>query len=115
NITAGTATKLGFGQQPTTTTVGQAISPAVTVQVLDSFGNIVPTDNGRSITMAIAANHGGGTLGGTTSVVAANSVAMFSCLFFDRVGTNYNLAAASAGLTGVTSSTFTINNQTSTI
>src|SRR5439155_1232525 len=52
-ITAGAANKLGFGQQPTTTTVGQTISPAMTVQVQDSFGNLVPTDNGRSITMAI--------------------------------------------------------------
>src|SRR5256712_1857818 len=114
-ITAGAANKLGFGQQPTTTTVGQTISPAMTVQVQDSFGNLVPTDNGRSITMAIAANPGGATLGGTTSVGTVNGVATFSDLSIDKVGTNYTLAASSAGLTGVTSSAFNINNPAPTI
>src|SRR2546428_9369124 len=112
---AGAANKRGFGQQPTTTTVGQTISPAMTVQVQDSLGNLVPTDNGRSITMAIAANPGGATLGGTTSVGTVNGVARVSDLSIDKVGTNYTLAASSAGLTGVTSSAFNINNPAPTI
>src|SRR2546426_12497037 len=87
----------------------------MTVEVQDSLGNLVPTDNGRSITMAIAANPGGATLGGTTSVGTVNGVATFSDLSIDKVGTNYTLAASSAGLTGVTSSALNINNPAPTI
>jgi len=87
----------------------------MTVQVQDSLGNLVPTDNSRSITMAIAANPGGGTLGGTTSVGTVNGVATFSDLYHRQGGTNYTLAASSAGLTGVTSSAFNINNPAPTI
>src|SRR2546427_311984 len=65
--------------------------------------------------MAIAANPGGATLGGTTSVGTVNGVATFSDLSIDKVGTNYTLAASSAGLTGVTSSAFNINNPAPTI
>src|SRR5207249_2834753 len=40
NIVAGIASKLAFVQQPTTTTAGQTISPAVTVQIQDANGNL---------------------------------------------------------------------------
>jgi len=41
------------------------ISPAVRVTVQDAFGNTVPSSS-ASITVAIGANPGGGTLSGTT-------------------------------------------------
>src|SRR2546428_13922281 len=66
-ITAGAANKLGFGQQLTTTTVGQTISPAMTVQMQDSLGNLVPTVSGRGITMSIPANPGETTAVAETS------------------------------------------------
>ena len=40
------------------------ISPAVTVRVLDRFGNLVTGDH-SNVTMAIGTNPGGGTLSGT--------------------------------------------------
>jgi Subtilase family/Divergent InlB B-repeat domain len=115
NITAGTASKLGFGQQPPTTTFGQTINPPVTIQVQDSLGNVITTDNGRSVAIAIGSNPGGGTLSGTTSATTVNGIATFSNLSIDKVGTGYTLTASSPGLTGVTSSTFNINNPTPTI
>ena len=39
-VNATTADHLAFGQQPTNTTAGAAITPAVTVQVVDQFNNL---------------------------------------------------------------------------
>ena len=36
---------LAFGQQPSNAVAGRPINPAVTVLVLDQFGNVVSTDN----------------------------------------------------------------------
>jgi hypothetical protein len=107
NITAGTASKLVFGQQPTNTAAGASITPAVTVQVQDASGNVV-TGSTASITIAIGTNPGGSTLGGTATVNAVNGVATFSNLSLNKVGTGYTLTAASTGLTGATSGTFNI-------
>src|SRR5438132_1708445 len=43
NVVAGTASKLALVQQPTTSTAGQTISPAVTVQIQDGNGNLTPS------------------------------------------------------------------------
>src|SRR4029077_18813299 len=51
----------------------------------------------------------GGTLSGSSTVVAAGGVATFSNLSIDKVGTGYTLTAASAPLTGATSSAFNIS------
>ncbi len=107
NITPGAATQLVFGQQPTNTVAGASISPAVTVQVEDANGNVV-TASTASITVAIGANPGGGTLSGTKTVNAVSGVATFSGLSIDKTGTGYTLTAASTGLTGATSSSFNI-------
>src|SRR2546426_245949 len=66
-FTAGAASKLAFSQQPTNTTAGQPIAPAVTVQVQDQLGNPV-TSSAASVTMAIQNNPGGGTLSGTLPI-----------------------------------------------
>ncbi|MBZ0098966.1 MAG: alkaline phosphatase, partial [Taibaiella sp.] len=59
-----TATKVVFVQQPTNTTAGAAISPAVTVQLQDGSGNNVST-SGVSVTMTLSS--GTGVLSGTTT------------------------------------------------
>src|SRR5205823_107989 len=66
NITPEAASKLVFGVQPSNTTAGQAISPAVTVQVQDQFGNL--TTSTASVGIAILANPSSGTLSGTIPV-----------------------------------------------
>src|SRR5205823_4328214 len=90
NITATTADHLTFLQQPTSAVAGVAISPAVTVQVLDRFGNLVTTDT-SNVTMTIAANPGSGALSGTTTVAASGGIATFSTLSINKAGTGYNL------------------------
>ena len=107
NITLATPVRLALGQQPTNTIARSAISPAVTVQVLDALGNPVAGST-SSVTIAIGANPGGSTLGGTLTVNASNGVATFPDLTLDQVGTGYTLTAASAGLIGATSTAFNI-------
>src|SRR5262249_59690818 len=51
-VSAAAADHLAFGQQPSNTTAGAAINPAVTVQVLDQFRNL--TTSGENVS-------GGGT------------------------------------------------------
>ena len=104
-IVTGTATKLAFLQQPSNTTAGAAISPAVTVAVQDASGNTV-TGNSSTVTLTLS----GGTFagGGTTvSVAAVNGVATFSNLVINTAS-SYTLAASDGTLTGATSSAFTI-------
>jgi uncharacterized repeat protein (TIGR01451 family) len=108
NILVGPAAKLAFGQQPTTTVAGSAISPSPTVIVQDLGGNTV-TSSAASVTMAIGSNPGGGTLSGTTTVSAVSGVATFSTLSINKTGTGYTLTASSTGLTGATSASFNIN------
>jgi hypothetical protein len=107
NITPAAATHLGFVQQPTNTVAGVAISPAVTVQILDAFENRVTTST-ASIAMAIGTNPGGGTLSGTTPRNAVAGLATFNDLSINKTGTGYTLAASSTGLTSATSMAFNI-------
>ncbi len=95
-----------FSVQPSNTVAGAAISPAVTVRILDQFGNL--TTSTANVTLAIGTNPGGGTLSGTTTVAAVNGVATFSNLSIDNAGTGYTLTAVSSGLTGATSNAFNI-------
>ena len=106
-VNPGAASKLVFGQQPTSATGGATISPAVTVRVLDANDNL--TTSTATVTMALGSNPGGGTLSGTTSVAAVAGTATFSNLSVDKPGTGYTLAASSTGLTGATSSAFDIS------
>jgi len=106
-ITAATATRLIFTVQPSTMTAGATITPAVRVTAQDNFGNTV-TNFTSNVTVAIAANPGGGTLAGTKTVAASAGVATFSTLSIDKAGTGYRLAATATGLAPDTSSAFSI-------
>jgi hypothetical protein len=107
-VTPAAASTLVFGQQPTNTAVGAAITPAVTVRVLDAYGNLVTGDNTDQVTVALGSNPGGGTLGGTTTVTVSGGVATFGNLSINNAGTGYTLTAASGSLTGATSAGFNI-------
>jgi hypothetical protein len=108
NIVVGAATQLAFTTQPSTTTAGATITPAVKVTARDAQGNAVTSFSGN-VTIAIGANPGGGSLSGTKTVAAAAGVATFSDLSINKNGTGYKLTATSSGLAGATSSTFNIN------
>ena len=108
NIMPGLATHLAFSQQPGNPVVGAAIAPAVTVQILDANNNLVSTDNSDSVTLKLASNPTGATLGGSTTATVSGGVATFSTLSVNLVGTGYTLGASSGSLTGATSTSFSV-------
>lgn len=111
-VTAAAAGKLAFGQQPTNTAHGTTITPAVTVTVLDTFGNQATGTN--SVTIAIGNNAGflgGGALLGTLTHNAVAGIATFNDLSISGlfpIGNGYTLTIASTALTGATSNPFNI-------
>src|SRR5207249_1110705 len=107
NVTPGTAAKLVFTVQPSNTAAGAAITPAVQVTAQDAQGNTASGFTG-SVTVALGTNPSGGTRAGTTTVTAAGGVATFGSLSVDKVGTGYTLTATAPGLSGATSSAFTV-------
>jgi len=106
DVTPAAASRLAFTVQPSSTTAGASITPAVQVSILDGFGNL--TASTATVSVAIGTNPSGGTLAGTTSQAAAAGVATFSTLGIDKAGNGYTLAASSTGLTSATSSAFNI-------
>ena len=107
DVIPGAATQLVFGTEPGTTVAGHQISPAVKVRALDALGNLVPAF-AESVTVVLATNPGGSTLGGTTPVAAANGVATFFDLSLNKTGTGYTLTARAPGFAPVTSTAFDI-------
>lgn len=105
-ITPAAPAALAFGQQPTDVAADAAITPAVTVRVLDAFGNL--TASTANVTVAIGTNPTAGTLSGTPTVASVAGVATFSNLSLDKVGTGYTLTAASGALTAATSAAFNV-------
>jgi len=103
-VTAAAAAKLAYAQQPTSSTVGAAISPAITVDIEDTYGNIVGNAT-SSVTLATAS--GPGTLLGTTTVAAVAGVATFGNVSLNVTG-NYTLKAVDGSLGNTTSSSFAI-------
>ncbi|MGH9262462.1 MAG: S8 family serine peptidase, partial [Acidimicrobiales bacterium] len=108
-ITVGTATRVAFGQQPTNTTAGAAVTPAVTVKILDAVGNLVPVNNPVALAIESGTGTAGATLTGGGAVAAVGGIATFAGLRVDSAGTGYQLRATSSGLTAATSTSFAIN------
>jgi hypothetical protein len=108
NITPGSASKVVFLQRPTNAAAGVSISPAVTVEVQDAYGNALTADKTDKITVAIATNPASGKLGGTTTATVVAGVATFGNLSINKIGTGYTLAATSGKLTKATSAAFNI-------
>ena len=107
-VNAAAGAKLAVVQGPTNTVAGGAITPAVTVQVQDQYGNNVPTA-GTSVTLALGTNPAMGTLGGTlTQSTDATGLATFAGVSIAKAGVGYTLAASSGALTGATSASFTV-------
>ncbi len=105
---AGTSSHLAFVQQPTDTAAGAPITPAVTVQLQDSFGNNVSTPG---VAITLQAEHIAGGASGFTAqpaeVTDATGLATFAGLTFTQPGQFVLLAQATA-VTTATSSAFTI-------
>ncbi len=101
------ATHLVFTVQPSNTTAGLVINPAVVVVAQNTSGN-ADTTYTNSVTLALGANPGGSTLSGTVTVTSARGVATFRNLSLNNAGTGYTLTAAAPLLTSATSAAFNI-------
>ena len=110
SVSAGVATHLVFLQQPSSATVGAAISPAVTVKVEDAFNNVLTGDSTDQVTVGLGTNPSGATLSGTTTATVSAGVATFSNLSINLAGTGYTLLASSpATASGATSTAFNVS------
>ena len=109
DIGGGAATQLVVTTQPTSTTSGAAISPAVQVTARDALGNR-STGFVGTITMSITGGTGtgGAVLSGTKTMPAIAGIATFSTLSIDKAGTGYTLSAAASGLAGANTDPFDI-------
>ncbi|HEY8747446.1 MAG TPA: hypothetical protein VIM11_05710 [Tepidisphaeraceae bacterium] len=104
-VHAASAAKLAFGQQPANTTTGNALSPAITVDVDDAFGNIVTT---AASTVTLTLNTGTFSTGSATaSAVVSGGVATFSTLTINNTG-GYTLTATDDVLIPATSNPFSV-------
>jgi len=106
-ILPGAATQVVFGVQPGTTVADHQITPAVKVRALDAWGNLATSFAG-SVSMAVGANPGGGTLSGTSPIAAVSGVATFFDLSIDKAGAGYTLMASAGGFSPATSPPFDI-------
>ena len=91
-------------QPPANVDAGNGFGLAVSVE--DRFGNVETTLSG-SVTLALASNPGGATLGGNLTVAAPEGEATFSGLTINTAGTDYTLQATGSGLTPTTTTPFT--------
>ena len=104
-VTAAAAASLLFATQPAGTLYGQNLG-AVSVRVLDAFGNTV--DSSAPVTLALRSNPGNGFLDGTLTIDAVQGLATFADLSISEAGVGYTLTATSAGLAAATSHPVTI-------
>jgi hypothetical protein len=102
----GTANQLVVsGQPPANVIVGSPFGVVATAE--DSNGHIDPAYQG-TVSIALATNPNGATLGGTTTVTASHGHAVFDGLTLNKVGTGYSFKITSADFLDVTSSAFNI-------
>jgi len=80
----------------------------LTVEAEDSSGNLESSFNGM-VTVALANNPGGATLGGTLSVTASQGVATFSGLTLTAAASGYTLVVTSSGLSETVTSAITVS------
>ena len=105
------ASRLAFTVQPSNNIAGQALSPAIQVEIQDADGKRI-TSSRDAVTIAIATNPsigGAGTLIGTLTVNAIDGVASFTGVSIQKTGQGYTLSATAASLTNATSAAFDIS------
>jgi hypothetical protein len=98
------AENLVFQQQPSNTAAGSTMTPAVTVMVEDSNGNVVPSA-ADAIKLTLV---GGSGLQGTLTITPQNGIATFNDLSVSAPGSGYTLLATSPSLAPAVSAPFVI-------
>ena len=109
-VTAGTAAKLGFTQQPNGGAAGVAWTTQPKVAIQDTWANTVTTSS-ASVTLSITSGTGtsGAVLTCTTNpLAAASGIATFAGCKINLAGNGYTLRATATGLTLATSNAFNI-------
>ncbi len=112
SVSPGAVASLIFLQQPSNASVGAAISPAVTVEALDQYGNLITTGS-IQLTLVPGSNLSA-TLGGTTSEPIINGVATFSNLSVSAAGTGDSLMATD-GSVSVASAAFNVTTSSGSV
>lgn len=95
---------LVFVQQPTNTTAGVPVSPAIVVDIDSAAGPLATSDN-SIVTLSILSGPSGANLGGTVTVNAIGGVATFNDIVPTVPGT-YTLQATDTGYISATSTSF---------
>ena len=80
----------------------------LTASIEDSYGNLETGDN-AAVTVGLASNPGGATLGGTITVNSIAGVVTFFGLTLDAAAAGYTLQVSGSGLSGATTSPITVN------
>lgn len=92
-------------QPPASTAAGSSFG--LTVDVENYSGHLLSSFNG-TVTVALANNPGGDTLGGTLTATASNGVATFSGLTLTRAASGYTLTTSASGVDGATTNPITV-------
>jgi FKBP-type peptidyl-prolyl cis-trans isomerase 2 len=105
-VTPAAASQLWFSYSPASpVTAGSSFE--VTVAAEDPYGN-VDTNFSGSVTLALANNPTGATLGGTLTAAVSNGYADFPDLSINQEGQGCTLTAGSPGLTAAMSDAFDV-------
>jgi hypothetical protein len=106
NVTPAAASKLVITTQPPSSVAANS-GFGLVVSVEDPYGNVVTGDAG-SVTLVLATNPGGATLGGILTVSISDGEATFSGLTLNKPAQGYKLKATSTGLTTATTDAITV-------
>ena len=93
-------------EPPANLTAGSGFG--LTVQAEDSSGNLITSYSG-TVTVGLAINPGGTSLGGTITVAASGGVATFSGLTLTKAASGYTLYVSGSGPIPTTTSTITVS------
>ncbi len=105
-VSPSTASQVVITQEPpSSVTAGTGFGLQASVE--DAYGNVV-TGAGNTVTLALASNPGGATLGGTLTATASQGVATFSGLTLTKAASGYTFQIASLGLGGSLSTALTV-------
>lgn len=104
----GQGSALAFLTQPVDSIVNTTL-PGVRVGIVDAYGTLVP-DHFKSITLALAANPGSATLGGTLvgGTGSGDGSFTFTDLSLNQVANGYTLQATSGGYAAAVSTLFNV-------
>jgi hypothetical protein len=105
-VTPATATQLVITTEPSAT-VKVSTPFSLQASIEDQYGNVVTTAS-STVSVALANNPTGATLGGTLSVSASQGVATFSNLTINKTGSGYTLKVSSSGLSSAVTSAINV-------